>query len=383
MKIVYCIPSLHNSGGMERVLTVKANYLTDVFGWEIVIVTTSQKNRPPFYTLSPKVKHIDLGIDYEAIMAMPLHKRILARLKASPEHQKKLSNLLLRERPDITVSMFTHEMSFLPDIEDGSRKVLELHFSKSFRTLDAISNNASRLIRTINSLLDRRERKQIGKYDKFVVLSHQDAEDWRSDVDNVSVISNPASFAPLESECTDYSAKKALAIGRLCPQKGFDLLIEAWSKIPSDSRDGWTLDIVGWGPDINKLEEQIAKHGLCNEIHILPPVKDVKKLYQQHSIFCFPSRYEGFGLSLMEAMSHGLACVATDCPCGPGELINTPEVGILVNTETIDEIATGLKRLMESEDIRRNIGQAAYRSIQDRFALPIIMGKWRNLFETL
>lgn len=383
MKIVYCIPSLHNSGGMERVLTVKANYLAEVHGWDVTIVTTSQKGGKMFYTLNPNVKHIDLDIDYESIMQMPMHKRIMARIKAKPLHRKRLTEVLFNERPDVTVSMFTHEMFFLPDIDDGSKKVLELHFSKQFRKLDAISNNAGRIKRAINAVLDWTDRRKISNYDKFIVLSHQDAEDWKSVVNNVGVISNPASFSPSENDRVDYSAQKVLAIGRLCPQKGFDILINAWSLIPSEVRGGWSLDIVGSGPDYDKLLKQIKEKNLEKEIKILPPVKNVQELYLSHSIFCFPSRYEGFGLTLMEAMSFGLACVACDCPCGPRELIYNEQAGFLVARESSKEVSSALTKLMASENLRRSIGEVAKRSIQERFSLKAIMEKWHTLFSNL
>jgi len=370
---------------MERVLTVKANYLSEKYGYDVIIVTTSQNGRKPFYKPSEKVKIVDLGIDYEKIQRQPLLRRIMSRLNAKLSHRQKLTDLLFQLKPDVTVSMFTHEMSFLPDIQDGSRKVLELHFSKHFRSLDAKSNGASCIIRAINSVLDWKDRKAVQKYDRFVVLTHQDAEDWRKDknTDNVSVISNPASFAPSDDEITDYSAKRVLAIGRLCPQKGFDILIDAWRQIPAKVRSGWSLDIVGSGPDKKKLADAIAAGGLENEIQIIPPVKDVAQLYKNHSIFCFPSRYEGFGLSLMEAMSFGLACVGSNCPCGPGELIENQSVGLLIPTESPQSLAQALQSLMGSESLRCRIGQAARLSIQERYSLETTMGKWDKLFTSL
>lgn len=132
---------------MERVLSLKASYFADKFGWDITIITTSQKGRPNFYELSPKVKCLDLKIDYEAISQMPILSKIQARRKATKEHKKNLIDALNQIKPDITVSMFTHEVSFLPKIKDGSKKVLELHFSKNFRQLDAQSKNASAIKR--------------------------------------------------------------------------------------------------------------------------------------------------------------------------------------------------------------------------------------------
>lgn len=381
MKIVYCIPSTYNSGGMERVLAKKANYLSDILNWEVTVITTSQHTRSSFYTLSKRINTIDLGINYDEMMTLPLLSRIASRLKAKKRHKRALQEVLEDIRPDITVSMFTHEMSFLPSIPAGGRKVLELHFSKNFRALDDCSNNRPMLLRLINRILDCQDRRQIRKYDRFVVLSERDAHDWGVRYGNMSVISNPSTFE--DTTLTDYKNKKALAIGRLCPQKGFDMLVKIWSLLPEKLKEEWHLDIVGSGPDYDKLSQLISGLGLSKSISILPPSKDVSKLYQTHSIFCFPSRYEGFGLSLMEAMSFGLATVAYDCPCGPSEMIANGKNGYLVAVDNLNVFKSRLQTLMENEDYRCRLGKSAQNDIVIRFSENTIMEQWTNLFNEL
>jgi len=383
MKIVYCIPATYNSGGMERVLSVKANYLADTYGYDVTIITTSQRGRSNFYPFSPKVNFIDLGIDYEEIMTFPIRKRIIARIKAKKVHRRLLSEILHKIKPDVTVSMFTHEMTFLPQIHDGSRKVLELHFSKHFRALDAKSNGVSLVFRAINRVLDFFDRKAIKYYDKFVVLSHRDASDWGNNYPNICVISNPSTFIPNIEDCANISVKRALAVGRLCQQKGFDILIEAWKLLPKTLKSQWTLDIVGSGPDKERLSEEINRLGLNARISILPPTRDIASLFKNHSLFCFPSRYEGFGLSLMEAMSFGLPAVAADCPCGPSELITDKENGRLVQPENPIAFSNAIASLMTAPELRQQLGQRANRSIINRFSVEIIMKQWHELFTTL
>lgn len=381
MKIVYCIPALYNSGGMERVLTQKVNYLADHAECDVSIITTCQNGRKPFYPLSKQVSTLDIGIDYEEIIRLPIHKRISSRIKARKIHRHKLEKILHEIKPDITVSMFTHEMSFLPDIKDGSKKILELHFSKNFRNLDAKSNNRSKLLRVINSILDRSDRKAIKKYDKFVVLSHRDAQDWGKSYRNLTVISNPTAFKVEDIRLSDN--KKILAVGRLCPQKGFDMLIEAWNLIPENIRREWHLDIIGNGPDKQLLLKKIESLGLDESISLRPPTDSIHTEYSSHSIFCFPSRYEGFPLSLMEAMSFGCAPVAFDCPCGPSELIPDDKTGYLIPLEDKRMFADKLQFLMtHSEDCKR-IGINAARYIQDNFSENAIMQSWLKLFNSI
>lgn len=381
MKIVYCIPSLHNSGGMERVLTQKANHLADLCNCEVSIITTSQAGRTTFYPLSDKVRIIDLDIDYESIMKLPIIKRIKARLKARKLHKRKLSKTLNELKPDITVSMFTHEMSFLPTIKDGSKKILELHFSKSFRTLDANSNQRSLIYRLINFLTDIFDRRHIIEYEKFIVLTHRDAADWGKKYVNLYVIPNPVSVTP--HQITDSSQKRALAVGRLCAQKGFDLLINAWDMIAKDVRKGWTLDILGSGPDETALRELIVAKGLQSEISILTPLHDISSIYLNHSIYCFSSRYEGFGLSLMEAMAFGLAPVSFDCPCGPSEVIQDGINGFLVAQNDTSKYAKRISMLMNDYILRAEMGKKASKTILDNYSEETVMKLWKEQFKSI
>lgn len=384
MKIVYCIPSLHNSGGMERVLTQKANYLADKAGYEVYIITSSQKNRKPFFSLSKKIKLIDLGIDYESMLQYAIHKRMMRRIKAKKLHKKFLSKILMNIKPDITISMFTHEMTFLPNIKDGSKKILELHFSKNFRKLDAVSNGRPWLIRMINNILDVIDRKAIKNYDKFVVLSKRDAEDWGKKYKNLEVVHNPcAVLLPPNKHIKNIENKKILAVGRLCRQKGFDLIIDIWKIMPKDIIDTWKLDIVGNGPDLDFLKRRIKEVGLENSISIKPHTDNISHEYQNHDIFCFTSRYEGFGLSLAEAMSFSVPAISFDCPCGPSEIINDSENGFLIEAGNINEFSNKLILLIRNKELRWEMGNNAYLQINDNFSENIIMPKWQSLFDSL
>ena len=376
MHITYCIPSLYNSGGMERVLTLKANYLVDVLGWSVSIITTSQKERPPFYELSPQVHLVDLGVDYELISDFPIIKKIMARRRAAIKHKRKLGLLLREIKPDITVSMFTHEMAFLPTIKDGSRKVLELHFSKKFRILDATSKNMGGFKRFILNIAQWRDNRAIKHYDRFVVLTDMDAHDWK--MSNINVIPNPTPFE--QSPLCDYESKRILAVGRFCPQKGFDMLVRAWSLIPRSIRQGWHIDIVGSGPYENQLRTLIIDSHMENTIHLCQPSKNISSIYASHSVFCFPSRYEGFPMTLLEAESHGLPAIAFDCPCGPSDLIKDNDNGFLVKLGDVSSFADKMAKLICSVSLRKRLGTKAQAYVLNNYTQNHVMQQWQDLF---
>lgn len=130
MKIVYCINGVYNSGGMERVLMNKANYLTDVFGYEVLIVTTEQKGRDTFFTFSPRIRFVDLGINYDDDKDNPLWIRLIKKRKRQRIHKQRLEKLLNEEKADVCISMFDRDVDFYIKSKTVARKFLNIIFRR-------------------------------------------------------------------------------------------------------------------------------------------------------------------------------------------------------------------------------------------------------------
>lgn len=186
MKIVFCHCSIYNPGGMERVLQNKVKWLAS-HGHEVMVVTTDQDRRPPFYEFPEGVRLLDLGINYSADNGKPLYRKVVAFLRKRRLHRRRLSDLLKMERPDITVSLYPSESSFIPDINDGSKKVLELHFNRFFR----LQYGRNGIIGWIDRFRSQRDVAIARRFDSFVVLTDEDRSYW-GDMDNISVIPNAA-----------------------------------------------------------------------------------------------------------------------------------------------------------------------------------------------
>ena len=133
MKIIYCICEIYNPGGMERVLLNKVRYLVERLGHDVTVVTTDQHGRPPFYPFPKGVRLVDLGINYADDNSKGVFAKIAGYLRKKIVHRRRLTELLMCEKADVVVSLFPSESSFIPDIKDGSKKVLELHLNKFFR----------------------------------------------------------------------------------------------------------------------------------------------------------------------------------------------------------------------------------------------------------
>lgn len=376
MKIIYCIHSVYNPGGMERVLLNKVKYLVEKKGWEIAIVTTDQSFRPPFYPFPSDVRMMDLGINYSEDNSKNVFAKIVGYLRKRSIHKSKLSEFLMKEKADVVVSLYPSESSFIPDITDGSKKVLELHFCKFFR----IQYQRLGVIGLIDRLRTWQDERIVRRFDKFVVLTDEDKENW-GNLSNIITIPN-ASLTMFD-QYSDLSYKRVIAVGRLDYQKGFDRLIKAWDIIMKDDclRD-WRLDIFGQGEWRDKLNSMIAERGLGDSVKLNNPTNEIGKEYAKSSLIVMTSNYEGFGMVLVEAMSCGVPAVAFDCKCGPRDIVCHGERGLVVKNGDIDGLAKAMMRLMKDADLRRKMGENAKRVVET-YSEEKVMGMWVELFEEI
>ena len=342
---------------MQRTLTVKANYLAEAGGHTIHIVTRSIG--VSHFFLSPRIHVHPITDNYKA----------------------GLTHLLHTIRPDITVSLYGEESRFLYKLKDGSKKVLEFHFTR---------NHLVHLVRGLPNVHLRPLRLQYARflqyideryarhYHRLVLLTEADRLLWGCPP-NAMVIPNPLSFT--SGVTASLHAKRILSTGRLIATKGFDLLIDAFSGIAHKYPD-WKLSILGEGQDKQYLLDRISAYGLDTQIEICPPTPDIASELLRSSIYAVASRYEGFGLVITEAMECGVPCVAFDCECGPGEIITQDKDGILVEPLNTKKFAEALQRLMDLPLLRARMGQKAKLTARG-FAVPSIMSHWEKLFHSL
>lgn len=375
-KIVYCTPSLYIPGGVERVLTTKANYLADIAGYDITIVLTDGKGKEPYYPLSHKVKIIQLDINFEELWHLSFFKKIFIYLKKQRIFKKKLTDTLMELRPDITVSLLRREINFLTSIKDGSKKVGEIHVNKAnYRNFESNNSNIIKAYFAkwwINMLIIK-----VKKLDSFIVLTHEDKEKWH-EISKTEVIPNP--IPNLSPDISNLKNKKVIAVGRYTYQKGFDLLIEAWRRVIEKHAD-WTLNIYGSG-ERKAFQEQIIRLGIEKNCKLNGPTSNINEKYEESSILAFSSRFEGFGMVLLEAMSCGLPVVSFACPCGPKDIITDGKNGYLVEPENVEALAERICHLIEHEELRKEMGKAARKRAED-FQEDKIMQKWVDLFENI
>lgn len=373
MKIVYCVHSVYNPGGMERVLLNKVTYLSRHTDWEILIVTTDQKGRPAFYPFPDTVRMIDLDINYSDDNNGPVWTKVLGYLKRKRAHKKRLTRLLYQEKPDFVVSLYPSESSFIPDIKDGSKKILELHYCKFFR----LQYGRQGILGLIDKWRTRTDERLVRRFDRFVVLTQEDRQYW-GDLPNIQVIPNAA--MRLKNVYADPSVKRVLAVGRLDYQKGFDKLIQAWKLVKEDSElSDWKLDIFGQGEWKDKLLNEIKEYELEDSLEIHAPTTDIGQEYVSSSILVMSSNYEGFPMVMIEAMACGVPVVSFAFKCGPKDIIRHQENGLIVSEGDIVALAKALSFMMKDNALRAHCAQNA-REIIAEYSEEVIMKKWMDLF---
>jgi glycosyltransferase involved in cell wall biosynthesis len=160
----------------------------------------------------------------------------------------------------------------------------------------------------------------------------------------------------------DPAAHRLIAAGRLAPQKGFDLLLQAFAAVAPQHPE-WSLDIFGKGTHRISLEQQVVDLGLAGQVRINGPTGHLGERMRAASVFVMSSRYEGFPIVLLEALSAGLAVVSFDCPTGPHEILADPATGLLVPAEDVPALSAALDRVMTDEPLRRRLAAAAPRAV--------------------
>ncbi len=376
-KIVYCTPALYSAGGIERVITAKANYFAEHFGYEVTIIVTDGNGGHSFFHLSEKVKVVNLGLAFEELWNKPLYKKFFLYCKKQRKYKKLLKSELLRIRPDFTISTLRREINFINGIHDGSRKIGELHQSRSYYRRFIDSN--SYFIKWFFSFLWKKDIVgQVRKLDKFVVLTDSAVHDW-PELDNVRMIPDPLTIDVSSHVSSD--RHRVIAVGRYSDEKGHDLLLRVWSLVEKACPD-WQLDVYGPGDRTSYLKMMDDLSIDKSRCHLNDNITDVEDEYYKSSIFVHPSRSEGFGLVIVEAMACGLPVVSFDCENGPRSIITDEVDGYLIPTFDIRFFANRIIKLAKDKDLRKRMGDNG-RLKSHQYGMEQIGQQWKSLFDEL
>ena len=228
----------------------------------------------------------------------------------------------------------------------------------------------------------KRILSQYRQVSKFLLLTHSDAEHFEQQgFMNTGVMYNPSPFRQLTDPADLYRKKKIVSSGRLIPDKGFDVLIEAFAKAAADLPD-WTLHIYGDGPAEKSLQNLIRIFELEGRVFLEGQTEDMEAALMDSSFFVLSSKAEGLPMSLIEAQSCGLPCISTDCAPGIREIVEEYENGLIAPVGDVHLLARHMKKLGRDRDLYIAYSKNAYESSM-KFDKNVITQEWYELFEEL
>lgn len=359
MNITLIISSLPG-GGAERVISNMANYWA-AKGWQITLLTFDDGSTPPFYQLNSKIHLIPLRIAGKSNNFLEAFWNTLTRLK--------ILRLKIRSiQPDAVISFIS------------SANVLSLLASRGLSIPVIISERVDPEYETLD-LTWSQLRNWTYPYASALVVQTKKIANYFSNLPptKIQIIPNPVLLSPVTHSFSNYNPHPSLiGIGRLVPQKGFDLLLQAFSQIKQKYPD-WTLTILGEGELRQKLEALRDHLGLSEDVFFPGQVKNPHDYLKRADLFVLSSRYEGFPNVLCEAMACGLPVIATNCSSGSIQEIIRHEVdGLLVPNEDVTALASAMDRLMSSQSERHYLANRAL-EITSRFSQDAVMKQWEYL----
>lgn len=352
MRIAFILSGL-SAGGAERVVSLVASHWA-TRGHDVVIITFDHPDHPIYHPLAAAVRVRRLGIRSGAMPGSGASRAILHRVRS-------LRAALKAERPDAIIS-------FLFKIN-----VLALLAARGLGTPVAVAERNHPAKQRHNPLWSLLRRLTYRRADLLLLQTEASRAALPAELRGRGlVIHNPISTYPRSPE--PVGEKVLAAVGRLDPQKGFDLLLDAFAGIAARHPE-WRLTIWGEGPERSALEARVTALGI-EELVRLPGVsRSSREWIAGASAFVLSSRFEGFPNALGEAMAAGLPVAACDCEFGVGLLVTPGVDGLLVAADDAPALAAILDQLLDDRGLRARLGEAARLGAR-RFHAEKILRRW-------
>lgn len=364
-KIVFFVSSMH-AGGAERVAATLANAWVDR-GMEVVLVPTFSGRGSCFYELSPNV-----SLRYLADEAKCTGKGVAKSIRRFIAARRLVRDL----RPDVVVSFLTNV------------NVVTLIACRGLNVpIVACEHNYPPMCKT-SVVLEVLRRITYPSAAMVTMLTSEGLTWLKEHIPRARgvVMPNPVGYplVPKEPKVNVYSVVGGdrcvlLAVGRLVSQKGFDYLLDAFAGL-KDRFDEWDLVVLGEGGSRGELQERARSLGLEGRVYFPGAVGNVCDWYARANIFVMSSRFEGFPMTLAEAMAYGCPVVSYDCDTGPRDLIEHGVNGVLVGpVGDVGALQTSLAGLMEDPARRVALGEKA-KKVRERYSVGRLLDEWERLF---
>jgi len=352
-KICFFINNVSNSGGTEKITILTANYLAKS-GFDVTILTI-EPFIESFFKINSNVSVETLGIARKG--------NIKRRLKIGYAVNKFISMKGFEFFVAVDSLIFIYLLQSI--LSRRCKFICWEHFNFNIN-LGVRLRTVSRCLASVLA-------------DRIIVLTERDKERWKTFLpwckNKIKVFYNTSSY-PVSKNIYDVKNKVVLAVGRLTHQKGFDLLIDAWSEIAKQHCD-WKLIIVGYGDSHSALQDKIIDLNVDSQVEIIPPTLAINEYFSTAGVFCMSSRFEGLPLVLIEAQAFGLPTVAFDCDCGPSEVI-TEDSGYVVPFGDVSAFSKSLSTLLSNDTLRLKMSKST-RENATQFTTEAYLNRWLQM----
>ncbi len=360
-RILLLCDRLDIAGGVERFVCTLANHLATE-GVDVAVGSVATPREAVRYPLRPAVRVLHGSRRLAAHDARSRIGRAWQLLHTQWRIGRTLARLVRAERPDVVL---------LNGLTTACSVLLLCDRATAARTVCCDHNHFG----ARSALWQRLRARLYPRVAAVVSLTEADAQRFRALNAHTQVIYNGSS---LRADAPAHPPEPlVLAVGRHVAQKGFDLLLRAWSEVLR-SQPQARLRIVGDGPLRAAHEALAVTLGIGASVEWLAPTPEVERLYREAAVFVLPSRYEGMPLALLEAQALGVPAVAFDCPTGPAEILS-PETGRLVAREDAHALAQALVELLASPALRAGMGRAAIARSRALFSPEEHARRWTTL----
>lgn len=383
MRILFCTNSLGAQGGIEKVTIVKANAFAEINNNEVAICFTDRGSYPYnlIHPLSEKLKVIDLGVPFWDLNPLNIKNIFVKAPRKFLKLRKAMKKCILNFRPDIVITTGSYEKYALATIRTHTllgkpcAKIREYHFGSNYRDYLPLKSKISAMCAVF-------EHRVLGSmFDMNFLLTREDLETHFHGKKRYDFMYNPVTFSPQPRVPLDERDKSVIVVCRLTDQKNVQATIRAWASIKKDV-SGWILRIVGDGDMFHELIRLVSILGVEDSVDFLGFRKDVPDLMRRSRILAMTSKYEGFGLNIVEAMACGTVPVAYRTPYGPADIITDGVDGILVDYWNEEKFAVALRNLILSPERMEEMSIAAMRRAQD-FYIHEITSRWMVKFDNI
>lgn len=390
----FVIRSVYGMGGTVRTVLNTANDLAER-GYDVTILSVLRPREEPFFRVHPRVRVVPLfdertrtrrivteDEDGTGAFAAGVRRRLSDRLdrwESVLTHPEENTFPRLSLLTDV---LLVHALQRLaPGVAVLTRPVLNVvggrYAPPTLRTVGQEHMNFAHHSDARRAWM----LPQYRKLDVLAVLTQGDADDYARALagSDVEIRKIPNGLTRLPDRVSDQSSRVVVALGRLTRQKGFDLLVPAFARVLEGHPD-WELRIFGDGAERENLQDQIEQLGVGGSVRLMGRTRDVYEELARGSLFAMSSRFEGFGMVIIEAMASGLPVVSFDCPRGPGDIITPGRDGLLVPPRDVDALAEGLTTLISDPALRRSMAVAA-RETAERYSMARIGVEWQQVVD--